>query len=35
MIPNSRPLTVPFAVILFTLVSAIATDPDFTAANKP
>jgi hypothetical protein len=35
MIPNSRTLTVPFAVILFTRVSATATDPDFTAANQP
>ena len=35
MIPNSRTLTVPFAVILFTRVSATAADPDFTAANKP
>ena len=33
MIQNSLTLTVPFAVILFTRVSA--TDPDFTAANQP
>jgi hypothetical protein len=34
MIPDSRTLALPFAVLPFTLASAGATDPDFTAAYK-